>query len=216
MRKGMDRSTTGDVSRADMLREQVQPLYDQARLKAREDAIAYMTGVQRQRGTNQQQSIDFQNATYGNAGTAYGSPLEYMLRVGNAPSAANSDYLRLGSGILDRNLVSGTDYSAPIAPTGARFDFSSISPGFVNLMPSSAAGTAFSNVSGYANWIDPSMKTSAGTLFGASNNFLSPTMNSNLLASLMGAGQTAAQGKGAATADLFKNGGAFLSGLGLF
>lgn len=131
IRRGMDESTAGLVARGD-LAERFIPEYAAARERARDEALAYMTGRQGIRQgdvTTQQELQNFRTAQAGLPGATALAGLE-SLRTLAPPSSA----------VLPSE-IGGVDsaYYRPVSSTGTRWG--------APIQPHSAASTGFQNVS---------------------------------------------------------------------
>lgn len=188
--RGVDTSTTGDVSRRDLLAEQVQPMYNEMVAKATQDALGYITGLNEQTAREYQDRLAGRERALSEVSQAFTPEIDALLQIRNAPSAASGDWASLSTSIIDRNLPSaivqrdlptaispfqtrsGADYRAPLSPTGGMPSVPGSMPGMANQLapPVASYGTQYSGVSPYGPnqlWNPLSWLTSASNFLGS-------------------------------------------------
>jgi hypothetical protein len=184
IRSGVDMSSTGDSSRRELLREQINPLYHQARIQARNDAMGYITGLQNNEINAAQADLAARSGVMDEIMKREGMTLNTMMGLRDPTSARINDYLSMGTGVLSpRNLTSAGSYSAPLDIRSAILDRSLA--GIAELGMASAMGTSTSaagaNPSSYDGQFTPQFPgmTDPSSYYGsarpnAPDNFFRP------------------------------------------
>lgn len=115
IRNGVDMSSTGDSSRRELLQEQITPLYNRARIQARNDALSYITGLQTNEIEAAKADLAARSGVMDEVMKREGMTLAALQGLGDPASARISDYLQMGSSVISpRNLASAGSYSSPL------------------------------------------------------------------------------------------------------
>ena len=180
IRSGVDTSSTGDSSRRELLQEQLVPLYNKARINARNDALSYITGLQNNEIAAAQSEIDARASAMEEIMKGNGALLEVMQSLPNAPSAMSRDYLQLGSGVLDpRNLTSAGDYNSPLRVGSGVLDRDLSALAQLGMMQQWGTPTSAASIdpSTYTGDFDPI------NLMGSNSNYMSNALAMNPMGS---------------------------------
>lgn len=194
---GMDESTQANRRRRDIA-SQAASMYEQARTRARDEALNYISGRQGALVDNANAIMGNRSARLNETGQVAGAGLDRMMQMPNVGSAMGAFSLAsaVPSAVHTRNLRSANDYSAPLQVGSSIYDRTQIGTGMgATLNPQSAATGAGLNlrrtlISPYGNPnFNPGAALSAAGATGA--GIVSAT-NSNLAsanANAMQAGQ---------------------------
>jgi len=125
IRAGIDVSTGATQRRGDIAGRLAQE-YQNARARAYDDAMGYISGRSNAMATNVGNIMDRRAAILGETANIGGAELGILQNLRQLPSATGAYQMaaNIGSGILDRNIVSANNYSAPIAVTSGLYDAS--------------------------------------------------------------------------------------------
>jgi len=125
IRAGIDVSTGATQRRGDIAGRLAQE-YQNARSRAYDDAMGYISGRSNAMATNVGNIMDRRAAILGETANIGGAELGILQNLRQLPSATGAYQMaaNIGSGILDRNIVSANNYSAPIAVTSGLYDAS--------------------------------------------------------------------------------------------
>jgi len=191
IRAGLDASTGGTQRRGEIAARLAQE-YQNARTRAYDDAMGYISGRSNAMATNVGNIMDRRAAILGETANIGGAELGILQNLRQLPSATGAYQMaaNIGSGILDRNIVSANNYSAPIAVTSGLYDasnamtsgMSNYDYNLMNLMSGIKSGNNYSspvaigsaiydgNIGGnYASTLSPSSSAStAGLNLGSS------------------------------------------------
>lgn len=128
IRIGLDESTPG-IARRGEVAERLAQEYQNARQRAYDDALGYITGRQDAMANNVGNIIDRRQAILGETGDIASSELGILQQLRNAQSAANVYDMasRVPTGIYDRDIASANDYRRPVPINSAIYD--SVNPG---------------------------------------------------------------------------------------
>jgi len=136
---GMDTSTTGDVSRRNLLEQQVKPLYDEMIAKATQDALGYITGMNQDRRSGYESRLAGREQALAEVSSAYSPQLQAMLSLRAPESAATTAWQNVGSAIQNRDLVSAGNYRAPIAPQSRAQSIQNLNLGMIDQLSNPVA-----------------------------------------------------------------------------
>lgn len=134
IRNGIDNSTTGTARRADITARLAQE-YDNARLRARQQAIAYITGQQDLLDQDFASQVEGRSAILDEIRGIYGPEIEAMLQMPALRSA--NDYsapVAVNSGIFVRDVNSANDFSAPLAVNSGMVNLPNIGFGMADTL----------------------------------------------------------------------------------
>jgi hypothetical protein len=125
IRAGIDVSTGATQRRGDIAGRLAQE-YQNARSRAYDDAMGYISGRSNAMATNVGNIMDRRAAILGETANIGGAELGILQNLRQLPSATGAYQMaaNIGSGILDRNIVSANNYNAPIAVTSGLYDAS--------------------------------------------------------------------------------------------
>lgn len=139
MRNGMDISGTADRKRGDITR-QIADLYEKARLSARDDALAYITGAQGMFRQNFEADLARRDFMMKEIGNTKGAGIDLLMQLPQLPSAVNNGYEAIPSGIYEREIASALNYRPDMAIGSAIYDNLNVPVGMANTMsiPSAA------------------------------------------------------------------------------
>tara|TARA_B100000965_G_scaffold152990_1_gene127194 strand:- start:5945 stop:7417 length:1473 start_codon:yes stop_codon:yes gene_type:complete len=132
IRAGLDESTPGTARRGDIAARLANE-YQQARVKAQDDAIRYITGESDVLTGNIEDIMNQRGRILGETGNVYGAGIDQLMQTPQASSAVNAYELArlVPSGIYSRNLLSASDFDAPI-PIGTAAVQGSLTPGMAD------------------------------------------------------------------------------------
>ena len=136
IRGGIDMSTPGTMRRANITRE-IADKYQDARRRAYDDALSYITGKTDALNQNIGTIMGQRKAMIQDRGALAGAGLEYLNLLPEEASA--SGYLNLlagtPTGILNRDISSANDYRAPVAISSGIYDGGDRAYGMSRLAP---------------------------------------------------------------------------------
>ncbi|MAS48202.1 MAG: hypothetical protein CL557_12445 [Alphaproteobacteria bacterium] len=147
IRAGLDESTPGTARRGDIAARLANE-YQQARLKAQDDAIRYITGESDALTGNIEDIMAQRSRILGETGNVYGAGIDQLMQTPQASSALGAYQMAqlVPSGIYSRNLLSASDFDAPI-PIGTAAVQGSLTPGMADYSrPTSLASNQGFNV----------------------------------------------------------------------
>lgn len=174
IRAGVDVSSTGDSARRRLLQEQLVPLYSQARMQARNDALQWITGLQ-------ENELAYNEAERARRGrvleelTGVNSQrLEALQGLRDLPSATRGDYLQLGSAVTPfSTLTSAGNYDSPLDVRSGVLDRGGVNTGYNTTMALQRTLSAI-NPSSFNPTLQlqmPSLSTGASLLSGRPPDF---------------------------------------------
>ena len=125
IRSGIDVSTGATQRRGDIAGRLAQE-YQNARQRAYDDAMGYISGRSNAMATNVGNIMDRRSAILGETANIAGTELGILQNLRQLPSATGAYQMAssIGSGILDRNITSANNYNAPIPVNSAFYDAS--------------------------------------------------------------------------------------------
>lgn len=125
IRAGIDVSTGATQRRGDIAARLAQE-YQNARARAYDDAMGYISGRSNAMATNVGNIMDRRSAILGETANIAGTELGILQNLRQLPSATGAYQMAssIGSGILDRNISSAGDFRAPVAVNSALYDAS--------------------------------------------------------------------------------------------
>ena len=125
IRAGIDVSTGATQRRGDIAGRLAQE-YQNARQRAYDDAMGYISGRSNAMATNVGNIMDRRSAILGETANIAGTELGILQNLRQLPSATGAYQMAssIGSGILDRNITSANNYNAPIPVNSAFYDAS--------------------------------------------------------------------------------------------
>lgn len=144
IRSGLDESTPGTARRGEVAARLSQE-YQNARQRAYDDALNYITGRQGAMSTNVANILDRRQAMLGETADISGAQLNTLQNLRNAQSATGVYEMAAAvpDGIYQRGLVSANDYRAPVNVDTSIYDGTRVSSGLAGYInPGSAATTA--------------------------------------------------------------------------
>ena len=147
IRAGLDESTPGTARRSDIT-ARLADEYNKARLKAQDDAIRYISGESDVLTGNIEDIMAQRGRVLGEVGNVYGAGIDQLMQTPQAASAVDAYRLAqmIPSGIYSRNLLSASDFDAPI-PIGTAAVAGSLTPGMSDYTrPTSLANNSFFNL----------------------------------------------------------------------
>lgn len=147
IRSGIDAGTAGAKKRGEIT-EQISSLYDNARMKAREEALAYINGVQGVLNLGFDKDLGRRQYALGETGQVAGAGIEQLMNMPGLPSAANFNYTNAPTAAFDRSVVSANNYQAPMQINSAVYDgFNNIPIGMASTLNlPSAAGQSWNTI----------------------------------------------------------------------
>lgn len=147
IRGGMDESTTGAARRGDVAARLAQE-YQNARGKAYDDALKYITGKTQTLDANVSDIMKLRAALLSETSGVEGSTLNYMANLPKVASATGGYSLLSGmpTSIYSRNISSANDYRTPVNIGTGIYDNISIASGLGQTMnlPSAATNVGMS------------------------------------------------------------------------
>jgi hypothetical protein len=205
IRNGMDNSTQATARRGDVA-ARISAEYRNARTRASDDAIKYITGVQGQLNVAQDLDTQLRNATLTNLMTVHGAPMQYALQAGNmgVGSAANamSNFSGINSAVSNREVGSAGNYNTPVAINSAVYT-SPVSSGYSDMNLPQMQFFGPSGSPGSAPWQMPQVSSPSSYLSGASSLMAGIAGNAQTAANSANANASnAASAAGSAWADL--------------
>lgn len=147
IRSGLDESTPGTARRGDIT-ARIADEYNKARLKAQDDAIRYITGESDVLTGNIEDIMAQRGRILSETGNVYGAGIDQLMQTPQATSAVDAYRLAqmIPSGIYSRNLLSASDFDAPI-PIGTAAVTGVLTPGMADYSrPTSLASNQAFNV----------------------------------------------------------------------
>lgn len=132
IRRGIDRSSTGDAARA-AVAERVAPLYEDAYRRAADDALKYISGVQSTLFAGADQEMERRGRVLSEITGSYGAPLQFESRLPELRTA-QGPILNIGSAVYDRNIGSANDYRAPLQVGSAIYEPRNMDAGVSNTL----------------------------------------------------------------------------------
>lgn len=147
IRSGLDESTPGIARRSDIT-ARLADEYSKARLKAQDDALRYISGESDVLTGNIEDIMAQRGRVLGETGNVYGTGIDQLMQTPQAASAVDAYRLAqmIPSGIYSRNLLSASDFDAPI-PIGTAAVQGSLTPGLAGYSrPTSLASNQGFNV----------------------------------------------------------------------
>lgn len=123
IRAGIDVSTTGTNRRGEVAGRLAQE-YQNARQRAYDDALGYITGQNQAMNGQIDAMLNRRSALIGEAAGIGATELGYLSNLKAAPSAAGGYQMATyaPSTVLNRNVVSANNYSAPVSLTSALYN----------------------------------------------------------------------------------------------
>lgn len=123
IRTGLDESTPGTARRGEVA-ERLSQEYQNARQRAYDDALGYITGRQDAMANNVGNIIDRRQAILGETGDIASSELGILQQLRNAQSASGIYDMAsaVPTGIYNREINSANDYRAPVRVDSAIYD----------------------------------------------------------------------------------------------
>lgn len=213
IRSGMDTSTPA-IQRRGEIAERLSNEYQQARNKAATDAIAYISGINSELVRQPELDRLRRAAIMGEVGSVYGSPLDFQLRLPEVRGAAQfADFNTVGSGVYDRQLVSGNNFQAPMAIGSGVYDrlAESLGSGYSNFDVARTSRAGPYDYDGIYQLQLPNLSSAAGFAGSAGGIMGGVADNYRRTASEYGGyAQDAAGAAGSAWQDLFRQGGSML------
>lgn len=147
IRSGIDAGTAGAKKRGEIT-EQISSLYDNARMKAREEALAYINGVQGVLNLGFDKDLGRRQYALGETANVAGAGIDQLMQMPGLPSAANFNYANAPSAAFDRAVVSANNYQSPLQVNSAVYEgFGNIPIGMAGTLNlPSAAGNGWNNL----------------------------------------------------------------------
>ena len=148
IRKGIDLSSTGSARRADIA-GQLAAEYQNARARAYDDAMAYITGKSQTMSQNVGDIIDRRSAILGETANVQGAGIDMLQNLRQLPSSADAYRMATAvpSAIYNRNILSANNFRAPVNINSAVYDGTNVGPALAQYrVPSSAAMNVASGV----------------------------------------------------------------------
>jgi hypothetical protein len=133
IRRGVDRSSTGDAVRG-AVAERVAPLYEDAYRRAADDALRYISGTQSTLFAGDDQEAERRGRVLSEITGIYGAPLQFESRLPDLRSA-QGPILNPASAVYDRNLASANDYRAPLQVGSAIYEPRNMDAGVAATLP---------------------------------------------------------------------------------
>lgn len=129
IRRGIDESTPGTARRADVA-ERIAGEYNQARRRAANDALAYVTGSDRAMRDSITGLMNQRKGILGEAANVAGASIQPLTQLPRMTSAVDSYRLAsmVPSGILDRSIGSANNFRAPVAIGSSIYDGINMAP----------------------------------------------------------------------------------------
>lgn len=182
IRGGIDRSTPATARRGEIAARLSQE-YQNARQRAYDDALSYITGRQDTLASNVGNIMDRRQALLGETADIHGQELQALQNLRNARSAMGAFDMAAAvpTGIHTRDLRSANDYRPPVDIDSAIYDRANIGMGLANRIPlTSAANANWQSVGSAAN-VNPASQT-IGSPASIMNN--AATTGNNILSNL--------------------------------
>ena len=148
IRRGIDESTTGTARRGEIASRLAEE-YQNARQRAYDDAMNYITGKSCAMASNVGDIIKRRSSILGETADVAGAGLNVLQRLPSVASAQNAYGMatRAPSAIYNRNVSSANDFRAPVSIGSAVYDRSNVGPALAQFrVPPSAASNAGMNV----------------------------------------------------------------------
>jgi len=171
IRGGMDRSTQGTARRGDIA-ERIANEYQDARSRAYDDALRYITGEQSALTSNVDSIMKRRSGILGETANVAGAGIDQMMKVPQAASAVDAYRLAqmVPSAIYNRNLESANDFRAPVGISSAAIG-GTMTPGIADYTrPTSRVSNAGFN-------IDSAIFNPYGVTTNDPNTYMSNAMN---------------------------------------
>ena len=129
IRRGIDESTPGTARRGEVA-ERIAGEYNQARRRAANDALAYVTGSDRAMRDSITGLMNQRKGILGEAANVAGASIQPLTQLPRMTSAVDSYRLAsmVPSGILDRNIGSANNFRAPVAIGSSIYDGMNMTP----------------------------------------------------------------------------------------
>ena len=123
IRGGIDESTTGTARRGEVAARLSQE-YQNARQRAYDDALGYITGRQQTMATNAQNIMDRRQQVLGETADINSAEMNILQNLRNAQSAQDAYAMaaRVPDGIYNRQVNSANDYRAPVSINSAAYN----------------------------------------------------------------------------------------------
>lgn len=148
IRRGLDESTPGTARRGEIAARAANE-YTDARRRAYDDALKYITGKTSAMSTNVNDIMNRRKAILGEVQGVEGAGLDAMMRLPQAASATGAYRMAsaLPSGIYNRQISSANDFRAPVSIGSGIYDSINVPSGLANYrVPTSAAVNLASGV----------------------------------------------------------------------
>lgn len=131
IRSGLDRSSPGTARRGEVASRLAQE-YQNARQRAYDDALAYISGEQNALNTNLEAILGRRGAVLDETAGVEGTGIDTLLNLPSVQSTVDATRLAsmVPSSIIDRQIASANDYRAPVGINTARVDgLNAMTPG---------------------------------------------------------------------------------------
>jgi len=171
IRRGVDDSTTGDSSRRRLLQEQLTPLYNNARIQARQDGMGYVNNLQNNEINAFNADVSSRAAAIEEKIRGKEGLLQVMQNMNNPVSAQTNGWANLGSASNNGSIrTSAGDFRAPLNINSGVAGRQTFTPGMSNSMrlSNSMAGGQISSANGSFNPTQPTFSTGGSLLSSAS------------------------------------------------
>lgn len=218
IRRGVDRSSTGDAARS-TIAERVAPLYEDAYRRAADDALRYITGMQGTLYAGADQEMERRSRALAEITGIYGAPLQFESRLPELRSA-QGPIMNIGSAVYDRNVSSANDYRVPLQVGSAIYEPRNMDAGVGGNLGLIEARYAPARSSGI-NPVFAQLPFSQPANFASGGNYLTmmgSRMAGDTFNTLYGGAQTSARGAGTGFQNLLERGssaiGSLLGGIG--
>ena len=183
IRGGIDASTTGTARRGEVAARLSQE-YQNARQRAYDDALGYITGRQQTMATNAQNIMDRRQKVLGETADINSAEMNVLQNLRNSQSATDVYGMaaRVPDGIYNRQVSSANDYRAPVNINSAAYN-NRVSSGIsgMNNVASAAQEPGFnvdSAITGASQQTIPNASSYYSNAASAGNNLMN-TINNN-------------------------------------
>lgn len=148
IRRGIDESTPGTARRGEVA-ERIAGEYNQARRRAANDALAYVTGSDRAQRDSITGLMNQRKGILGEAANVAGASIAPLTGLPRMTSAVDSYRMAqmVPSSILDRNISSANNFRAPVSINSGVYDSMSLTPSLADYSrPTSLASNEGYNI----------------------------------------------------------------------